>query len=215
MKILLIRHGKSVMKWETRYTSEEYNKACEEYDNAGIFPIDAAQDTGDYERICVSTKKRAVQTAKQLFPSAPEDMIRQTPLLDEVPLRAFDSSPKKRHRWVYELMGRLQWRFGSGQDESYGETKVRADRLIEEIEKENRNVILVSHGFFLEVLLRRLKKRGRYEVYRSSLIGIAPLEKIRVIDKQPHCGGCRHNCPLKNQGCVIGQDKAALLNHSP
>ena len=28
------------------------------------------------------------------------------------------------------------------------------------------------------------------------------------MDREPHCGGCHHNCLLKNAGCMIGQDKA-------
>ena len=76
------------------------------------------------------------------------------------------------------------------------------------IEKKNENVILITHGFFMNVLVRQLRKRKRYEVFRGSTFVIQPLEKIRVMDREPHCGGCHHNCLLKNAGCMIGQDKA-------
>ena len=109
---------------------------------------------------------------------------------------------------MYDVFGRLQWRFGKGQKESFAETYRRADQLIKELEEKNENAILVSHGFFLNVLIRQLKRKGRYEVYRSGMLVIRPLEKIKVIDRQPHCGGCHHNCPLQNAGCVIGQEKA-------
>ncbi len=208
MKILLIRHGEVSMKWDDRYTPQEYDKACSAYDEADILPIMNPQETGDYERIYVSSLKRSVQTARQMFPSAPDSMVTQTSLLDEVPLRAFSNDQKSRPKWVYDVRGRLQWRFGHGQKETYADTCARADELLELIEKENENAILISHGMFMEVLLRRLKKRRRYEFYRASTFTIAPLEKIKVIDKQPHCGGCHHNCLLAQAGCMIGQDKA-------
>ena len=114
MKILLIRHGEVAMKWEKRYTSEEYNEACERYDMADIdiLPDLKPQDTGDYERIYVSTLKRSVQTRQQMFPYAPEEMVIQTPLLNEVPMKAFDNSAKIRPRWLYDLRGRVQWWIG-------------------------------------------------------------------------------------------------------
>ena len=114
MKILLIRHGEVAMKWEKRYTAEEYNEACERYDMADIEPAVRPEDMGDYRRIYVSTLKRSVQTREYLFPYASEQMVTQTPLLDEVPLRAYDDSPKIRPRWMYDLAGRLQWRIGGG-----------------------------------------------------------------------------------------------------
>ena len=129
MKILLIRHGEVAMTWKQHCTPEEYNKAVEAYEEADIVPIDKPLDTGDYEHIYVSTEKRAIQTQQQLFPTAGDDMVTQTPLLNEVPLEAFTDSPKSRPRWVYDLGGRMQWRWGSGQGESYADTRERADAI--------------------------------------------------------------------------------------
>ena len=70
MKVLLIRHGKVDMEWEKTYTSEEYDNACSMYDEADIVPIDHPQETGDYKKIYVSSLKRAIRTAEQMFPSA-------------------------------------------------------------------------------------------------------------------------------------------------
>ena len=186
MKLLLIRHGKVDMKREKYYSPEEYNMAQARYDEADILPVKAGQGTGDYERIYVSSLRRTQLTAEQLFPSAPPSMLVRTALLDEVPLSAFCSTPKRRPWWMYDVFGRLQWRFGKGQKESYAETRERADRLIAELEKKNENAILITHGFFMNVLIRRLKRRGRYEIYRSGMLVIHPLEKIKVIDRQPH-----------------------------
>ncbi len=208
MKILLIRHGEVSMNWKQHYTPEEYDKACRQYDLADIFPIRHSQETGDYERIYVSSLKRSYETARQLFSSAPESMFTQTSLLDEVPLQAFFNDQKQRAKWIYDVCGRLQWRFGDKQKETYSLTCRRADELIDLLEEKNENAILVTHGMFIEVLIRRLKKRRRYEFYRASIFMTSPLEKIKVIDKQPHCGGCSHNCLLAQAACMIGQDKA-------
>ncbi len=165
-------------------------------------------ETGDYERIYVSELKRSVETAKILFPYAPDTMFTQTSLLNEVPLQAFVKDHKQRAKRLYDIGGRLQWRFGNKQKETYSETRKRADELIKMLEENNENAILVTHGFFIEVLVHQLKKRRRYEFYRVSTFFTSPLEKIKVIDKQPHCGGCSHNCLLSQAGCLIGQDKA-------
>ena len=192
MKILLIRHQKVDMDWEHRCSSEEYDRACERYDGADILPVAYPQETGDYTRIYVSTLKRTMQTAEQMFPAFPPSMITRTGLLDEVPLQAFRQTEKN-------------------QKETRTETKKRADQLIDLLEKENENAILITHGFFMSVLISRFRRRKRYEVYRSSTFVIAPLEKVKVTDRQPHCGGCRHNCLLEKAGCLIGQDKARKL----
>ena len=208
MKILLIRHQKPVMEWKSRYSSEEYNRACSLYDEADILPIEHPQEMGDYTRIYVSSLKRSIQTARQLFPTAPDSMIIKTDLLDEVPLRSFCRTEKEYPRWVYDAFGRVQWWMGKNQEESRTETFKRADQLIELLEKENENAILVTHGFFMSVLIKRFRRRRRYEIYRSSTFVIAPLEKVRVSDRKPHCGSCSHNCLLEQAGCLIGKDKA-------
>ena len=208
MKILLIRHAKVAFDWKQSYTSEEYDIACRLYDEADIIPVDSHQETGDYERIYVSSLKRALQTAEQLFPSAPASMLVRTHLLDEVPLRSFSDTHRSHSRVVFDAIGRLQWVRGKRQEETRNETRKRADELIDLLEKNNENAILITHGFFMNVLVSRLKKRRRYEIYRSSTFLAEPLEKIKVIDRQPHCGGCHHNCLLDRAGCLIGQDKA-------
>ena len=208
MKVLLIRHGKVDMEWEKTYTSEEYDNACSMYDEADIVPIEHPQQTGDYKRIYISSLKRAVRTAEQMFPSASESMFICTHLLDEVPLRSFSDTKKHHQRWVYDVMGRIQWVTGRRQTETRAETRRRADELIDLLEKNNENAILITHGFFMNVLLGRFKRRKRYEINRGGTIVIRELEKIRVSDRQPHCGGCHHNCLLENAGCMIGKEKA-------
>lgn len=208
MKILMIRHQKPDMEWERRYSSEEYDRACRLYDEADVLPVESPQEMGDYTRIYVSTLKRAMQTAEQMFPAFPASMIKRTELLDEVPLRAFCQTEKSYPRWTYDVLGRVQWGLGKHQKETRAETKRRADQLIDLLEKENENAILVTHGFLMGVLIRRFRRRKKYEIYRSSTFVIAPLEKVKITDRQPHCGGCSHNCLLEQAGCLIGQEKA-------
>ena len=208
MKILLIRHAKVAYEWKRSYTAEEYDTACRQYDEADIIPVENPQETGDYERIYVSSMKRAIRTAEQMFPSAPESMFVRTHLLDEVPMRSFSDTGKRHSRILFDVIGRYQWAKGKRQKETRTETGKRADELIDLLEKNNENAILITHGFFMNILIKRLKRRKRYEIYRSSTFLAAPLEKIKVIDRQPHCGGCHHNCLLEQAGCLIGQDKA-------
>ena len=208
MKILLIRHAKADFEWKRSYTAKEYDEACRAYDEADIIPVDSPLETGDYERIYASSMKRAARTAQQLFPSAPGPMFVTTHLLDEVPLRSFSDTPKEHSKMLYDVIGRVQWAMGKRQEETRADSRRRADELIGLLEKNNENAILITHGFFMNVLIGRLKKRRRYEIFRSGTFVIRNLERIKVTDRQPHCGGCHHNCLLDRPGCLIGEDKA-------
>ena len=57
-------------------------------------------------------------------------------------------------------------------------------------------------------LLRALERR-RCVIRRAQSGAIRPGERIRVTERSDHCGGCQHNCLLKNPGCGVGKDKAA------
>ena len=50
---------------------------------------------------------------------------------------------------------------------------------------------------------------GRWKSSGASFGALMPGERIRVTERSDHCGGCQHNCLLKNPGCGVGKDKAA------
>ena len=103
----------------------------------------------------------------------------------------------------------LLWRLGLQQaEESAGAVKMRSDRFAEELLKAQVDCVVIAPPRLLRFLLRALEKR-RCVIRRAQSGAIHPGERIRVTERSDHCGGCQHNCLLKNPGCGVGKDKAA------
>lgn len=173
MKITIIRHGKVNMKWKKWYTSEQFDRDCAKYDISPICPID---DTPEELRgeIYISTLQRSFQTAERLFGKR---TFVETELLNEVPLRSFCDSKISLPLWMWNVGGRLQWMMQSRrQPERKADTQKRARRLVENLIEQNRDCILVSHGFFMRTLITELKRQG-FCISKNG-VGIANLAQI-------------------------------------
>lgn len=158
MKITIIRHGKVDMKWKQWYTSEQFDKDCSNYDSFPICLIDEKMENGIEDNIYISTLKRSRETAERLFS---EKKFIETELLNEVPLKSCLDCKSALPLWFWNIFGRVQWMLGSNRQlERKTETKKRADRLIEKLLQENKNCILISHGFYMRTLVRELKQYG-------------------------------------------------------
>lgn len=158
MRITIIRHGKVDMYWQKRYTSKEYDEACQAYDLAPIEPICRQQTKGRAEVIYVSTLSRSRQTAELLFG---EQAFVETKLLNEVPLRSFGDCRSSLPLWIWNVGGRLQWLWQSKrQQEGRVATRKRARRLVHGLLKKNKDCILVTHGFYMRVLIKELTRQG-------------------------------------------------------
>lgn len=159
MKIMVIRHGKVNMKWRKLSTSRQFDMDCSNYDVSPLYPIDKKTESDIRADIYISTLKRTRDTAEALFGS--REFI-ETKLLNEVPLKSFCDSRIPLPLWVWNIIGRLQWSMGSSrQPEGRKDTKKRADALIEELIQKNRDCVLISHGFFMMILIRELKQYGQ------------------------------------------------------
>ena len=78
----------------------------------------------------------------------------------------------------------------------------------DEVKEMYKISFLNTGNLILRFLLRALEKR-RCVIRRAQSGAIQPGERIRVTERSDHCGGCQHNCLLKNPGCGVGKDKAA------
>lgn len=158
MKVILIRHGKVNMRWQKRYTSEAYDQACRRYDLSSILPVHGQRKDICQETIYVSTLPRSRQTAEQLFG---EQTFTESRLLNEVPLRSFCDCKLALPLWLWNVGGRLQWLWSDRrQKEGRAATVSRARRLVSSLLHKNRDCILVTHGFYMRVLVKELKKQG-------------------------------------------------------
>lgn len=103
----------------------------------------------------------------------------------------------------------LLWRLGLRHaEESAKDVRVRAGNSAETVLKTQADCVIVAPPGILRFLLRALEKH-RCVIRRAQGGAIRPGERIRVTERSDHCGGCQHNCLLKNPGCGVGKDKAA------
>lgn len=159
MKITLIRHGKVNMNWEKRYTSAEYDAAWKAYDDCDIFPIEDHLDLPPDAKVFVTPFKRTQETARQFLGAETFEII--DGLANEVPLRSYKDSNRRRSPGYMNFRGRLQWYFRSKrQEELPRETKKRAEQLISYLESRTDNAVLVMHGFYLRIVVAVLISKG-------------------------------------------------------
>lgn len=158
MKVIIIRHGKVNYKWSKWCTSDEFDKECSDYDNAPLEHMEQDIPKTVYENIYISTLSRSKNTAISLFG---EGNLIQTEWIDEVPLKSSLCTKKRLPLWFWNLTGRLQWFFNnSRQIEGRLCTENRARKFVEMLCKEEIDSAVVTHGFYMHMLLRELKRAG-------------------------------------------------------
>ena len=103
----------------------------------------------------------------------------------------------------------LFWRLGLRKsEESAKNVRTRTGIFAEALLKAQDDCVIAAPPGILRFLLQALEKR-RCVIRRAQGGAIHPGERIRVTERSDHCGGCQHNCLLKNPGCGVGKDKAA------
>ena len=158
MKVYVIRHGKVHYEWSARCTSAEFDRECMEYDEAAVEPLESRPTVGEFQDLYASTLSRSRATAKMLFEGR---KIKVTPLLDEVPLRSSHNTKKEKSLHYWDVMGRLQWSVNHPrQPEGRRRTRKRARRFVEMICQEGVDCAVVTHGFYMQTLLREMQKAG-------------------------------------------------------
>lgn len=175
MKIMIIRHGKVDMKWPKKCSSRDFDKACAKYDRSDLERSNITPIEEQTAKIYVSILSRSVNTAKILFPNKEYYEMSE---IGEVPLKSFMDTEKRLPLWIWNVLGRVQWYIGSARQlEVRKQTIQRAIKVIDLCEKEKKDCILVTHGFFMKTLLKFLKKRG-YSLFGNRKLKIKNLQMI-------------------------------------
>ena len=105
-------------------------------------------------------------TARLMFPGKD---LQESELIHEVPCRSAFDSKIRLPLWLWFLIGRLQWAAGSTrQPEKRRDTENRSRQFIENLCRDGADCAVVTHGFFMHILLRDLKKAG-FRTDRSRL----------------------------------------------
>ena len=159
MKIGLVRHFKVIRSNTLKnLTSAQFNKQMDNYDHFPVKANNVNVNPNDWEICYASTLSRAYETAKTIY----NGEIITSDLLIEVPLNAFMKTNIQLPSIVWHVGGRIAWLFSSNtQKENITTTKQRIDNFMKIIEdSEPKNILVVSHGFFMKVFARQLKNRG-------------------------------------------------------
>ena len=214
MKITLIRTAQPCCEEPLRCSSSAFNEASAAYEHTGILPYTGRVYETSGRIIYCGTQERYRQTAEALFGIGADrhhasDKILFTPLLDEVPMRAFRETERELPLGVWKAMSLLQWMSDDPrQPETHSQSAKKAVQFIDELLQKHANCILISDERRINLLVGELKRR-RFRIKRGGFRRIGYLDRIVATDNELHCGGCMHDCPLTNPGCMIGRDKAA------
>nr|WP_243762021.1 histidine phosphatase family protein [Lachnoanaerobaculum sp. Marseille-Q4761] len=162
VKVIIMRHSRVKYIWKKWYTSDEFDKACKEYDRAFVEHTEQNFPDFNYKNIYISSLSRSKETAINIFGQA---YLRQTELIDEVPLRSAFDSKIRLPLWFWNFAGRIQWLFNfERQSEGRFNTKKRAKSFVNMLCRDGKDAIVVTHGFFMHTLLNAFKDNGfRYD----------------------------------------------------
>ena len=162
MKVIIMRHSEVKYIWKKRYTSDEFDKACKEYDRFFVERTEPNFPDFNCKNIYISTLSRSKETAINIFGKGD---FRQTVLIDEVPLRSAFDSKIRFPLWFWNFVGRIQWFFNiARQMEGRFNTKKRANRFVNMLCRDGEDAIVITHGFFMHTLLNAFKDEGfRYD----------------------------------------------------
>ncbi len=155
MKVVLIRHGKVNFRWNTWYTSDQFDEACMQYDKAPIMKLSYSIPDAKYSSYYISALSRTGETAQSIF--GEQDYI-STDLINEVPLSASFNTEAKLPLLFWNITGRIQWYFNNDrQKEGRLQTKKRAKQFVHMLVDKNEDCVIVTHGFFMHTLVSELK----------------------------------------------------------
>ncbi len=159
MKIGLVRHFQVLSPHgNKKLNSTEFNYRMSGYDIYPVKPNVVNINSDEWDVCYASSLSRAQTTAKTIY----DGKIITTPLIVEVPLSAFIKTNIKLHYMIWQIVGRIAWFFSwESQDEVKPKTLSRIDKFLTLIESsKHENILIVSHGFFMKILVSELKKRG-------------------------------------------------------
>lgn len=149
--IYFLRHFKVKDNSKSWLNSEEFNQWVKSYDtfeleyNSVVLPK-------NIDKIYVSSQNRAIKSADFLNLN-----YKINDLLVEVPIKSFIYTKFKLPKWLWLFVGRLAWFFNFKQIENKKETDKRVEDFIKNLDI-NSNILIISHGFFMMLLIKKLKK---------------------------------------------------------
>jgi broad specificity phosphatase PhoE len=156
MKVVLIRHFKVNHQWRRYCTYKEFSEELAAYDVRSV--IQPRELDFPAEQVYISTLLRTKETAGYL---KGDKKIIKTALIDEVNLQGQSRSKRRLSSALWYSIAYLKWMFNSkAQVETHNATKERAREFLTMIKAKNEDCIVVSHGMFLLILIKMMRKEG-------------------------------------------------------
>ncbi|MFZ3052194.1 MAG: histidine phosphatase family protein [Sulfuricurvum sp.] len=150
--IYLLRHFKVIDESEVMMNSERFDSWVYDYDRYELEYTDLSFPIVD--KIYCSTMQRCIRSA-DYFQS---DRIMSDELIEVASMAVFKTRIKfPKLFWL--LIDRILWYFNMSKHENRCDTIQRADKFIDTLDT-SKDILVISHGLFLNVLYQRLKLRG-------------------------------------------------------
>jgi len=155
MNIYLMRHFKVDFVWEKKYNSKEFKIACEKYDNATIINQNVAFEHTNIQ-IYISELIRSSLTHKALKTNI---VANKMDLINEIPIVPFIQTKLKLPTVVWMIVGRIQWFLNiKKQPETRRDTNKKIKKLIRLLEQQQKDTLIIGHGFYFFQFQKKLKK---------------------------------------------------------
>lgn len=136
-----------------------FDRWADWYDTTDVSPRQVPAAGEDWDHCLCSDLPRAQFTAKTLF----RGTIETSPLLREVPFTGFLPRGLYLPLMVWQATSRMGWYLQhAAQRETRSQTEARIDAFVTALKRDHagRNVLIVSHGFFMQFLQKRLLAEG-------------------------------------------------------
>ena len=178
MKIGIIRHAKVNYRNPFFSTGELFNKGRIDYDSAAVAEAALKIRQEDFPVCYVSSKQRALDTAKAIYPGK----IEVTDELVEIPTTALFLLKKNLPSSLRSVIGRIAWFINySKMPETRKQSNERARKFLTTLLKEtHQDVLLITHGFFMQSLRHELRKLG----FKGHCPYLPPNAKLYVFEKE-------------------------------
>ncbi len=148
----MLRHFRVKSFSSKKLNSYEFEKWEKAYDDGDLEYLHV--DIPKVDKVYVSEQKRALKTVQYL-----KLEYEKTSLLKEVGACSFMKTDFKFSQDFWLLADRLLWFLNLKKGETRKDTTKRAVEFLDKAHKED-NILVVSHGLFISVLMKELVKRG-------------------------------------------------------
>lgn len=157
--IYIFRHFKVKDIKLDNLSSKEFNDWVRDYDTYDIEYVDI--NLPKIDKVYVSSQSRAIKSADFL-----KLKYEISSLLVEVDPHSFIETKLRLPKLFWLLIARILWFFNFTKHETKKDTRKRVNKFIFKIQdRKEKNILIISHGLYLRILINRLKELG----YKSDI----------------------------------------------